>query len=317
MEITAPDSAGRLIVPPELSGHRLDTVLAKLAPQHSRARWQALIDQGRVRVNGRPALRTRQKTFAGDSIEWQEPEPRPTELIPEAKPLNVLFEDRHLIVLDKPPGLVIHPAPGHESGTLVHALLHHCPDLRGVGGELRPGIVHRLDRDTSGVLVVAKDERSHRSLAEQFRSRQVQKEYLALVHGQPEPPSGTIETLIGRNPSRRDKMSAKVIHGRLARTHYQTLATSELASLLRVQIETGRTHQIRVHMAHIGHPVIGDPLYGPKSAINKKLGAVRQMLHAWRIRFLHPCSLEPMEFECPIPSDFKATTKSSGITYLL
>ncbi len=316
LENTAPES-GRLTVPAELDGGRLDTVLAKLAPQHSRSRWQQIIDDGLVKVNGRPALKARQKVSAGDSIEWMEPVARPIELVPEARPLKILFEDPHLLVLDKPAGLVIHPAPGHEAGTLVHALLHHCPDLRGVGGELRPGIVHRLDRDTSGVLVVAKHELAHRQLAEQFKSRQVKKEYLALVYGHPEPPAGVIETLIGRSPSRRDKMSARVLHGRHARTRYRTLATSATGSLLLVQIETGRTHQIRVHMAHIGHPVVGDAMYGSRTAQNRRLGVGRQMLHAWRIAFHHPATLERMEFECPVPQDFKSAMISLNINYLL
>lgn len=313
---TAPDT-GRLIVPPELDGGRLDTALAKLAPNHSRSRWQAMINEGLVKVNGRPALKVRQTIATGDLIEWIEPAARPIALVPEDRPLKILFEDPHLLVLDKPAGLVIHPAPGHEAGTLVHALLHHCPDLRGVGGELRPGIVHRLDRDTSGVLVVAKHEEAHRQLAEQFKSRQVKKEYLALVYGHPEPPSGVIETLIGRSPSRRDKMSARVMHGRLARTRYRTLATSDTGSLLLVQIETGRTHQIRVHMAHIGHPVVGDPMYGSRTAQNRRLGVGRQMLHAWRIGFHHPATLERMEFECPVPPDFKSAMQQIRISYLL
>ncbi len=316
VEATAPDS-GSLIVPPELHGARLDSILAKLAPQHSRARWQNIINEGLVYINGRPALKVREKMSAGDTITWREPPLRPVELVPEDRPLKILFEDQHLIVVDKPAGMVIHPAPGHDAGTLVHALLHHCPDLRGVGGEIRPGIVHRLDRDTSGVLVVAKNELAHRQLAEQFKTRQVKKQYLALVYGQPEPPSGTIETMIGRSPNRRDKMSARVLHGRLARTHYRTLATSEPGSLLLVQIETGRTHQIRVHMAHIGYPVVGDSMYGSRSLLNRKFGAKRQMLHAWRIGFFHPSSLELMEFESPLPSDFREMARKLGITYSL
>lgn len=316
VETQGPD-VRRIIVPIELHGSRLDTILAKLAPHHSRSRWQNIIREGLVNLNGRTVTKASQKLASCDSIEWQEPIARPIELVPEPRPLRVLYEDSHILVLDKPAGIVIHPAPGHEAGTLVHALLHHCPDLRGVGGKTRPGIVHRLDRDTSGALVVAKHEEAHRQLAEQFKSRQVKKEYLALVHGQPEPPTSTIETLIGRNPSRRARMSARVPRGRFARTHYQTLASSSIGSLLLVRIETGRTHQIRVHMAHIGHPIVGDAMYSSRTVVNRNLGADRQMLHAWKLAFSHPATLEPLEFESPVPPDFKTVMRAMQINYLL
>ena len=285
---------------------RLDQWLAAKFPDLSRARWQALIKDSRVRVNGAPAKPNR-PVRAGDRIEYEIPAARPTEVVAQDIPLDVLYEDADLIVINKPPALVVHPAPGHEDGTLVNALLHHCVDLKGVGGELRPGIVHRLDQDTSGVLVVAKHEQALNNLAAQFKNRDTRKEYLALAWGVPSPRAGTIRTLIGRSTTHRKKMSARVKHGREAVSHYEVMEEFGDVSLLRVRIETGRTHQIRVHLAHIGHPVVGDALYG--RARRNDLHAERQMLHAGKLSLRHPTSGRLMNFTAPIPSDLTALLK--------
>ncbi len=293
-----------LTVGPDEGGPRLDAWLARHRTEHSRSRWQALIREGRVTVNGRPAAAD-QALHPGDTLAWTEPPPVPVTLQPEARDLDIVYEDDDLLVLDKPPGLVVHPAPGHVSGTLVNALLHHCDDLEGIGGELRPGIVHRLDKDTSGLLVVAKSERAQRGLVEQFRDRRVHKEYVALVWGHPAPPAGTIRTLIGRHASHRQKMSAQVESGRPAVTHYRTEQTFADTALVRVDLETGRTHQIRVHMAHIGHPILGDTVYG-RARRTLEPPPRRQMLHAARLAFQHPGTGADLEFDAPLPADFRA-----------
>lgn len=290
-------------VPADAQPERLDTLLARLRPTCSRARWQELIRTGSVTVNG--AVRKPNFTArAGDKVEYSIPPPTTTDVVPEDLPLQVLFEDEVLLVLDKAPGMVVHPAPGHDRGTLVHALLHHCPNLPGIGGEQRPGIVHRLDRDTSGIMVVAKTETALTNLAAQFKGREVSKTYLALVRGHPKPAAGTIDSLIGRSAADRKKMSTRPRSGgRRAVTHYKTLETFPGAALVELQIETGRTHQIRVHMASIGAPVLGDQQYG-KGAV-PGIEAPRQMLHAARLSFRHPVSGKPMEFTRPIPSDMQ------------
>jgi 23S rRNA pseudouridine1911/1915/1917 synthase len=241
------------------------------------------------------------------------PPPEPVALVPQNIPLNVLFEDADIIVINKPPDLVVHPAAGHATGTLVNALLHHCGDLAGIGGELRPGIVHRLDKDTSGALVVAKTERALRGLVQQFKEGLVQKEYLALVWGCVEPRTGHIETLIGRSAHNRKKMSAQPETGRRALTDYEVLEQFTTAAVLRVRIHTGRTHQIRVHLAHLGHAVIGDVVYGrarrdalPAPAPDAASGpALRQMLHAHQLAFAHPRTGLPLAFTAPVPEDFR------------
>jgi 23S rRNA pseudouridine1911/1915/1917 synthase len=241
----------------------------------------------------------------GEIIGIEIPPAVPTALRPQPIPLDILFEDEAILVLNKPPGLVVHPAPGHPDGTLVNALLHHCGPLFRVGGEQRPGIVHRLDRDTSGVLVVAKTEASLRNLAAQFKNREVCKEYLALVWGQPVPAEDTIETLVGRHPRHRKKMSAQPRAGRPAVTHYETVQPLGPATLLRVRIETGHTHQIRVHMAHRGHPVVGDTQYGRARPGWLNAPAPRQMLHAERLSFRHPATGADLEFRAPLPPDMR------------
>jgi 23S rRNA pseudouridine1911/1915/1917 synthase len=232
------------------------------------------------------------------------PPPRDAEPEPEAIPFHVLYEDEDLIAVDKPPGMVVHPAPGNERGTLVNALLHHCDDLQGIGGERRPGIVHRIDKETSGVLVVAKNDATMHALQEQFQSRSVRKEYVALVWGCPEPEQGTIEAAIHRDPHHRTRMAVAATGGRRAVSHYQLMERFAETSLVRVWIETGRTHQIRVHMAHLGYPVVGDKVYG---GVRRRhpLQAPRQMLHAEVLQIRHPRGGELLLLEAPWPQDLR------------
>lgn len=293
------------VIAPGDAGERLDAWLARTVPEHSRARWQQLIRAGGVRVNG-VARKPNHRLAAGDRVEFDAPPPpAPIALTPEAIPLSVLYEDADVLVINKPPGLVVHPAVGHERGTLVNALLHHCADLDGIGGEQRPGIVHRLDQDTSGVMVVAKNETAMRRVGNQFRNREVRKEYQALVWGCPEPPQGRIETRIGRSSGNRKKMSARAPGGRPAVTHYRTVEDYGPVSLLAVRIETGRTHQIRVHMAYIGHPVVGDAMYGRGRRDPLPAPAERQMLHAATLAFTHPTTGDRLEFVAPLPDDMR------------
>lgn len=305
----------KLTVQPGEAGARLDIWLGSHKPDLSRARWQELIKAEHVRVNGQ-ARKPHYELRANDVVETEIPPPEPTELVAQDIPLNILFEDTDILVLNKPAGLVVHPAPGHSSDTLVNALLYHCKDpatggtsLKGIGGEQRPGIVHRLDKDTSGVLVIAKNELAMTGLASQFKSREVRKQYAALVWGQPIPERGTIKTLVGRNPHNRKKMSAKPAAGRPAVTHYETVQKSPEASLLRVHIETGRTHQIRVHLAYIGHPVVGDAQYGRARKTDRPVSAGRQMLHAEQLAFTHPRTGQSLEFRAPIPEDMQTLLK--------
>ncbi|MEI7880445.1 MAG: RluA family pseudouridine synthase [bacterium] len=290
-------------VTPDGKGKRLDAWLSLVEPDLSRARIQDLIRTGHITLNGKPA-KPSQTLVTGQEIQIDIPPPVEVDLKPEAIPLDVLFEDADLIVINKPAGLVVHPAAGHASGTLVNALLAHCPDLAGIGGEKRPGIVHRLDRDTTGVMVVAKNDIAMRALSSQFKHRQTTKEYLALVWGHLTPPSGRAETLIGRNPHDRKKMCTKPDIGRPAITNYETREKFADTSLLRVSIETGRTHQIRVHMAHLGHSIVGDPQYGrPRRDTLPVPVPARQMLHAASLTFTHPATGQVLTFEAPLPED--------------
>ena len=285
---------------------RLDAWLAAAHPAISRSRWKQLIEAGHVLLNGVAVRKSNTALSSGAELRCDLPEPEPVGLVAVDIPLAILYEDADLIVLNKPAGLVVHPAPGHAADTLVNALLHHCADLQGIGGELRPGIVHRLDKDTSGVLVVAKNEPSHAALVAQFSSHSIRKEYLALAWGTPKKPSGTVDLPVGRHPVHRQKM-AVTEKGRSAVTHYEVLAAGPLASLLRVRIETGRTHQIRVHLAHLGHPVVGDTTYGrARRGLPETLFLPRQMLHARRLKIAHPRDGRPLEFTAPPPPDFLA-----------
>ncbi|MDA8124198.1 MAG: RluA family pseudouridine synthase [Deltaproteobacteria bacterium] len=302
---------GAFSVLPEEAGQRLDLFLTRKAPELSRARIQKAIDEGCVRVNDRlvPASR---KLKAGEEVRIALPELKPCGVLPEAIDLPILYEDASLLVIDKPAGLVVHPAPGHSAGTLVNALLHHCQDLSGIGGVLRPGIVHRLDMETSGLLVAAKSDAAHHGLAGQFKGHEVKKTYLALVYGDPKDDSGRIEAAVGRHPTDRKKMSTQSRHGRAAVSLWRVRERYGAATLLEVDIETGRTHQIRVHLTEIGHPVIGDKVYGGTGRIktiadpfvrSRVKGMERQALHAWRLSFRHPLTGEALTFTAPLPKD--------------
>jgi 23S rRNA pseudouridine1911/1915/1917 synthase len=283
---------------------RLDQFLAKRLPEFSRSRLQQLIRDGFVRLNN-SACRPRQIVRGGDKIELTEPPLEKIETLPEAIPLKILFEDDDLIVINKPPGLVVHPGAGHREHTLVNALLNHCATLSGIGGKERPGIVHRLDKETSGCLVVAKNDVTHRDLSRQFAARTVEKIYLALVAGKLRKQAGVIEERIGRHPVHRKQMSATTLRGRAAKTEYRTVRSSDGATLVECRLHSGRTHQIRVHLHHLGHPVIGDKVYAPRLAKDFP----RQMLHAWKLGFRHPRTEEWKSFEAPLPDDFAAAIK--------
>jgi 23S rRNA pseudouridine1911/1915/1917 synthase len=288
----------KLEVPSSEAGQRLDRFLAQMLPAFSRARLQALIRDGFVTVNGGGA-RPRDPVKTGDTIEIIEPQIEKIEAEPESIHLDILFEDDDLLVLNKPAGMVVHPGAGHQQHTLVNALLAHCKNLSGIGGKERPGIVHRLDKETSGALVVAKNDATHRDLSKQFADRTTGKVYLALVAGTPRKSAGTIDAPIARHPVHRQRMSIARNAGRAARTEYRVLRSSDV-SLVECAIHTGRTHQIRVHLHHIGHPVLGDKLYGGKRGGNFS----RQMLHAWKLTFRHPRTVELMTFTASMPSDF-------------
>lgn len=293
------------VVDEAAAGQRVDQYLAARV-ELSRARIQALMESGDVTLNQAP-VRPSHRVRVGEHLQLTIPELKPIEPEPEDLPLSVVFQDRDLIVLDKPAGLVVHPGAGHHSGTLVNALLHHVKDLQGVGGALRPGLVHRLDKDTSGLLVVAKNDHALTTLQEAFKSREVEKEYLALVLGSP-PPSGTFDTLYGRHPKHRLKFSSRVRTGKQAITHFETMRSLGIASLVKVRLETGRTHQIRVHFADAGFPLLGDALYGTKAAQRPDLIA-RQALHAARLALRHPRTGKALEFTVRPPADFRAAEK--------
>lgn len=287
---------------------RLDAWLAEHVQTLSRSRWQELIREERVLVNGAPR-KPNYQLHAGDLIAWTLPEPRSVDLLPEAIPLEILFEDDDLIALNKQAGLVVHPAPGHDAGTLVNALLHHVKDLSGVGGESRPGIVHRLDKGTSGVMVVAKHDQAHRELSRQFHDREVEKEYVALVWGLVQQ-RRRINASIGRDPKHRQRMSTRATRARDAVTRVTWARDLEGLTLLRVAIATGRTHQIRVHLSAIGHPVVGDALYGGvHRRVPHRFRAVQRLtrpfLHAERLAFTHPRTGERLTFTAPLPADLE------------
>ena len=278
---------------------RLDLFVARRRPELTRSRVQRLIEQGLVTVDGRPA-RAGLRLERGRKVRLTVPPPEPVEPAPEAIPLSVVYEDEDLLVVDKPAGMTVHPGPGHSAHTLVNAVLARCPDLRGVGGRERPGIVHRLDKDTSGLVIVAKNERAHLSLSRQLKERRVEKGYLALVHGRVQPPEGVIEAPIARDPRYRQRM-AVVEGGREARTAYRVARYLDSYTLVEVTPHTGRTHQIRVHFAALGYPVVGDSVYGRPSPV---LG--RQFLHAFRLGFRHPRTGETLRLEAPLPADLRA-----------
>lgn len=311
----APDGVLTFLTQTTDAGKRLDVFLVEQVPACTRSHAALLIRSGDIRVEGlvkKPGYRVQ----PGETISAYFPPAKEIPLQPEAIDIRILYEDEYLVVVDKPAGLVVHPAPGHNSGTLVNALLYHCRGLNGIGGEKRPGIVHRLDKDTSGVLVAAKTDAAHAHLSRQFKSRKVIKIYNALVYGEMASKAGTIEHAIGRHPTRRKEMSIKSTRARAAETEWRIIKAYVGLSLLELRLKTGRTHQIRVHCAAINHPVVGDAVYGrrrgqrqatEKSDLGLILSTVkRQMLHARRLGFVHPQTQEPMEFEATLPDDMQS-----------
>ena len=303
-----PSRAEVLTIEHSLPSERLDTYLRGRFPAVSRGAIQRLIEEGHIRVNGRTVKPTHTPR-AGEQVEVHWPEARPAEAQPEAMPLDILYEDETLLVLNKPPGLVVHPAAGHEEHTLVNALLHHCAgQLSGIGGVARPGIVHRLDKETSGCLVVAKTDETHLALSAQFATRKVEKIYQAILCGELPRDRGEIRAAIARHPSHRKRMAVDDELGREARTGYHVLERLRGATLVEAVLHTGRTHQIRVHFQFLGFPLVGDATYGNRQ--NQRLAdltgytAPRQMLHAGRLAFIHPRTAKRLSFEAPRPEDF-------------
>jgi len=308
-----------IAVSQEGDGKRLDAYLASRVPEVSRSAFRRLIEEGCVTIDGSPA-RAAHKLRAGELISYSIPPPRPTEILPEELPLDIVYEDDDLIVLNKPKGVVVHPAPGAEAGTLVNALLAHCKGLSAVGGVERPGIVHRLDKDTSGLMVVAKNDSAHRSLQKQIQARTAERKYMALVWGNPRFDQAVVEAPIGRHPIDRKKMAvieSPAYRARAAATDFRVLERFGPFTLMEAKLRTGRTHQVRVHSAYAGHPVVGDPVYsgnrrlhsGPKEFIlevNRLIDALRgQALHAYYLSFEHPRTGERMEFTAPMPEEME------------
>ncbi len=283
---------------------RLDRSLAEHLPDVSRSRLQRMIEEGCVQVNGQVCTSKKAIVHGGDRIQLQIPDPKPLNLQPEAIPLDILYEDDHLLILNKPVGIVVHPAPGHEGGTLVHALLAHCPNLSGIGGVKRPGIVHRLDKDTSGALMIAKTDQAHQSLQAQIKAKTARRDYLGVVYGAPPVERGTIDQPIARHPIDRKRMAVvpEEKGGRRAITHWQIQERLGNYTVIHFQLETGRTHQIRVHSAHNGHPIVGDPLYSFGKSVGVNLPG--QALHAWRLGLVHPVSGEAMAITASPPDHF-------------
>ncbi|MFQ5949487.1 MAG: RluA family pseudouridine synthase [Nitrospiria bacterium] len=288
---------------------RIDLYLIKRGVPLSRARIQRLIAEGLIRLNGLPT-KASCRVKAGDQIAFSIPPPEPLALIPEAIPLDLIHEDENLLVINKPAGMVVHPAPGHDRGTLVHALLHHCRDLAGIGGRERPGIVHRLDKETSGVMVVAKTDAAHQRLSKQFKRHTINRRYLAIVCGNIRKKEGKIVLPIGRDRINRKKVSARTARPREAETKFIVRERLKGATLLEVYPKTGRTHQIRVHMALSGHPILGDKSYGGRPARKCDVRPERQMLHAEQLGFVHPISQEPVTFSAPLPSDMQSVLET-------
>ena len=304
-----------LVVEPAEAGRRLDAVIAAALAGLSRTQVQRLIEEGRVELRGAVATKANARVEAGDAIAVRVPPPQPLEVVAEAIPLVVLHEDADVIVIDKPAGMVVHPAPGHASGTLVNALLHHCRDLSGIGGVARPGIVHRLDKDTSGVMVATKTDRAHAALAAAFAAKSagqasgIERAYLAITSPAPPHALGTLRTLHGRHPVDRKRFTSKLTAGKPAVTHYEVLERLHGAALVRFELETGRTHQIRVHAADHGFPLLGDAVYGKRSPL-----IARQALHATLLAFDHPVTGAHLRFEVPPPDDFARALAALRVT---
>lgn len=306
----------RLVFPEDRPSERLDRYLAECLPELSRSQLKKLIDDGLILLDQEPA-KAASKLKGGEVLQVTLPEPVPLEARPENIPLNIFYEDDQVIVVDKPAGMVVHPAAGHSDGTLVNALLYHCEDLAGIGGELRPGIVHRIDKDTSGLLVATKNDASHQCLADQFKAHSVNRRYLALVHGLLPQDRGTVDQPIGRHPTHRRKMSSLARQSKRAVTHWKVLGRYDVdgLTLVELKLETGRTHQIRVHFSEMNFPLLGDPMYGGRGRL-KALADPQlvqlaerlpgQALHARLLGFIHPGSGDYLEWASEPPGDFQA-----------
>lgn len=289
-------------ISPDADRQRLDHYLAHALPEHSRSMVRKWIDGGHVLLNGIPVSKAGHSLRTGDQLELTLPELQALDVVAEDLPLDIVYEDSDLIVINKPVGLVVHPGAGHTSGTLVNALLHHCHDLSGIGGVERPGIVHRLDKDTSGLLVVAKNDHTHQHLSAQLQSREMKRHYYALAELNFSQDKGTIEAPIGRHPIDRQRM-AVVTEGRFARTHWRIKARFQGYTWLELELDTGRTHQIRVHLKHIQHPLVGDSVYGSRR--NHPFKVERPLLHAFQLVLTHPRSGQRHRFEAPLPEDMQ------------
>ena len=293
---------GTLRLTADREGERADSFLARAVPELTRSAAQKLLERGAAGSEGKK-LRKNDRLAAGQEVEVELPSPEPVEILPQNIPLDVVYEDGDVIVVNKPVGLVVHPAPGHPDGTLVNALLYHCGDsLSGINGELRPGIVHRIDRDTSGLIIAAKNDKAHQALAAQLQDHSLARTYEAVAVGGFREDQGTVDVPIGRHPVDRKKMAIDRRSGREAVTHWSVLARYPGYTHLECRLETGRTHQIRVHLASIGHPLLGDTVYGAKKAVP---GLAGQCLHARRLRFVHPATSQPVELACPLPGWFQ------------
>ena len=290
-------------------GERADALLSRLAPGLTRSAAQKLLERGAATLDGKP-VRKNDRPAPGQVVVVRLPDPEPIDLIPQNIPLDIVYEDGDVVVVNKPVGLVVHPAPGHPDGTLVNALLYHCgSSLSGINGELRPGIVHRIDRDTSGLIIAAKNDRAHLALAAQLQDHSLARTYEAVAVGGLREDAGTVDAPIGRHPVDRKKMAVDHKNGRRAVTHWSVLARYPGYTHVECRLETGRTHQIRVHLSSIGHPLLGDAVYGAKKPVP---GLAGQCLHARRLRFLHPATGEAVELECPLPDWFQEILRKIG-----
>jgi 23S rRNA pseudouridine1911/1915/1917 synthase len=299
-----------LTVTAEESGQRLDAFLSAQVEELTRSAVQKLMEEGRVTNAKGSAVKKNEKTTAGASYTLTLPDPEPVDILPQDIPLDVVYEDEDVIVVNKPVGLVVHPAPGHPDGTLVNALLYHCGDsLSGINGELRPGIVHRIDRDTSGLIIAAKNDKAHLALAEQLKDHSLARTYEAVVIGNLKEDQGTVNAPIGRHPVDRKRMCVNERNGRPAVTHWEVIARYPGYTHVRCRLETGRTHQIRVHMASIGHPLLGDVVYGSKKPYP---GLAGQCLHARELTFVHPTTGQPVTVSCPLPEWFEKILRKLG-----
>lgn len=289
-------------------GKRIDSFLNEVIEDATRSYIQKIIDGGYVEITGKKTTKSGNKLKGTETIVVNLPEDETLDLIPEDIPLEIIYEDSDIVIINKAPNMVVHPAHGNHNGTLVNALLYHIKDLSTINGVIRPGIVHRLDKDTSGVIVVAKHDEAHTTLSDMFKEKTLEKTYVCIAKGVFKDKSGRIETLIGRDPRDRKKMAVVTENGKIAISNYEVLDESKNYSLVKVRIETGRTHQIRVHMKSLNHPILGDATYG-----NSTDGIARQMLHAYRLKFTHPISKKDMVVTAPIPEDFKRAAKFAGL----